>query len=365
MNEFDLMKLLQLPTGQPETPLMLQGVQQGQMPVTRSRVSASMPVNPQAVGSPILAITNPKVPITDSVFKQLIERQTKGLEDQRAGIGSLEEQFKQFQGQQANPYAAVVHGLSDMFNKTNNLPAFMQQQQVQQNNAMDMAAKIQAAKMGVTDKEIELLRAQYQNEQDSAMMRLQRELGFAKLDGKGQTTPKDILRTKESQRIQAQIGLKDSLEAYEKLLDEKGIELYGKGVDALEAAYADLKIKYKEAANLGALTGPDVALLVEAVKPATGVGGAFRGATSSVGLSDGVPGIKAGVQQLRQNLANDYNVQQDTLETAFGSEAPILKQYRQKFETNRSGAQASPATAPPAAPNQDPGFLAWKKSKGL
>jgi hypothetical protein len=58
-----------------------------------------------------------------------------------------------------------------------------------------------------------------------------------------------ILKTKESQTIQAQINLKNALDGYEKLVNTHGITLTGANKDQINSAYADLKIKYKEAGS--------------------------------------------------------------------------------------------------------------------
>ena len=74
--------------------------------------------------------------------------------------------------------------------------------------------------------------------------------------------------------------LKRSAEWYEDLLDEHGYEFRGSGKALLDNAYADLQVKWKEAANLGALTGPDLQLIIDSVKPATGWGGLVQKITN-------------------------------------------------------------------------------------
>jgi len=57
---------------------------------------------------------------------------------------------------------------------------------------------------------------------------------------------------------------------YDKLIKQEGFALSGAGKTKLDQAYATVKILWKEAANLGALTGPDVELITEAIPKATG-----------------------------------------------------------------------------------------------
>ena len=90
-----------------------------------------------------------------------------------------------------------------------------------------------------------------------------------------ETEIKKIDSSPQGKKVKALGDLKQKLEGYRSLVEERGTETpLGGQKSKLDAAYADLKIAYKEAANLGALTGPDVTLLEEAIKPAS-FGGFF------------------------------------------------------------------------------------------
>lgn len=87
-----------------------------------------------------------------------------------------------------------------------------------------------------------------------------------------ETEIKKIDQSPQGKKVKALGMLKQKVEGYKALVKKYGTEVRGKQATELESSYADLKIAYKEAANLGALTGPDVALLQEAIKPATSSG---------------------------------------------------------------------------------------------
>ena len=63
--------------------------------------------------------------------------------------------------------------------------------------------------------------------------------------------------------------LKQKLNGYRELVKLYGTSSFGAQKAKLNAAFADLKIAYKTAAELGALQGPDILLLEEALKPAS------------------------------------------------------------------------------------------------
>lgn len=65
----------------------------------------------------------------------------------------------------------------------------------------------------------------------------------------------------------------DAIETYRKQLKASGVEVKpGAAKSRLTGAYANLKLKAKEAANLGALTGPDVVILEEMFNDPTALG---------------------------------------------------------------------------------------------
>lgn len=82
---------------------------------------------------------------------------------------------------------------------------------------------------------------------------------------------KAVEASREAKAIEAGNDLKAKLKNYRDLVSVYGFEAVGKASAEIDSAYSQLKIAYKEAANLGALTGPDVTIIEEAIKPATDV----------------------------------------------------------------------------------------------
>lgn len=113
-------------------------------------------------------------------------------------------------------------------------------------------------------------------------------------------TLKQIDGSPQGKKLRALDDLRTSASRYETLVDDYGFEFSGAGKTALDSAYADLQIKWKEAANLGALTGPDLDLIIDSVKPVTG----FRG-LSAIALGGGVEGIQGGITKMITNIDED------------------------------------------------------------
>lgn len=83
---------------------------------------------------------------------------------------------------------------------------------------------------------------------------------------------KDISGSTEAKKLLSLQDLNAKLSAYKDVASQPGgFDAVGSRASLLDSLYADLKIAYKEAANLGALTGPDVGIIQEAIKPISGV----------------------------------------------------------------------------------------------
>lgn len=87
-----------------------------------------------------------------------------------------------------------------------------------------------------------------------------------------QTQIKSIESSAEYKKINALSDLQNKINTYRDAVNKTDkFAVYGANKATLDSMYADLKIAYKEAANLGALTGPDVLILQEAIKPMSGI----------------------------------------------------------------------------------------------
>lgn len=105
------------------------------------------------------------------------------------------------------------------------------------------------------------------------------------------TQVKQVDNSPQGKKLTSLSNLYQLSNTYKKLVDTYGFKAAGKEKSLIDSAYADLKIAYKEAANLGALTGPDVTILEEAIKPSAG--GAIK--YLNYKLNGGKEGISAAI----------------------------------------------------------------------
>lgn len=82
----------------------------------------------------------------------------------------------------------------------------------------------------------------------------------------------EIAKSDEAKSLNYLKDFQAKLNAYrQEAAKSEGFDIVGKRKSVLDQLYADLKIAYKNAAGLGALAGPDLAILQDAIKPISGI----------------------------------------------------------------------------------------------
>jgi hypothetical protein len=124
--------------------------------------------------------------------------------------------------------------------------------------------------------------------------------------------PADPNRQTETQRNEfkkqslALDNLETALSDYESALDKYGsTETYGEGKGVLENAYANVLIQAKEAAALGALTGPDMDIMNQTVVAPNSMGQLMVGGAS--GVKTQIGSFRGQLKQKRGNLNKLYS----------------------------------------------------------
>ena len=126
------------------------------------------------------------------------------------------------------------------------------------------------------------------------------------------------------------INMLGALDEYEKVVRENGgINATGPAAAKIESAYNNLALKYKNAAELGALAGPDLALIESNIQRAGGLSSWLK--SSSIGGSEGV---YATIAQAREGAHRDYALSMEQLRNNFAgidAATPVLDGYDKQF----------------------------------
>lgn len=183
------------------------------------------------------------------------------------------------------------------------------------------------------ERQMEIIRLQDQ---------LQRQRDAISRASSGSSGLSDVQQTKvsnsrQAKNIEANLKLKEMLSAYKELVKKHGFEGLGQGRAALSSAYSALQIAYKNAAELGAITGPDMAIIEGAIVPASGVT-----KYPSYVAAGGAPGVIKSIDQITSNLDNTVKADRATLQAQWGTYAddPYIKNL---LGTDKPGASIKDA----------------------
>lgn len=159
------------------------------------------------------------------------------------------------------------------------------------------------------------------------LAKLQMDILKGKMDARGATTFSDsqlkqIDSSPETKKLQALKDLKNKLNAYRIIAAQpEKFDVIGSRRAIADSLYADLKIAYKEAANLGALTGPDVSIIQQAIKPTSG------GILDRIGYatSGGQKGTLGSIDTALKTLNTQQQTYGKTLTTKWGADDPYIR----------------------------------------
>lgn len=170
-----------------------------------------------AANLPVSGITiqqQKKSPIPDDLYKKLTERQLQSFKDQAAGV-------KEFEGsiqdpKNIDPVLAVASGLSDFFSGTNYLQGLSGQKAAQEKQAREDKFKLQQMKQNLTDKEIDMLKNQFQYQQESDQLKAQMGLAREKIAAEREKSGKTLSASEAEQLA----DIKDQLNSTSQLFSD-------------------------------------------------------------------------------------------------------------------------------------------------
>jgi len=300
---------------------------------------------PQASTREKTSFRNQEVaPLSQSEYENLVARlNDKGIESlklQSEGVKDLEQLRNGLLNQgdiqtDITPIMALVDSWSTRGAARNNASTYKAPGTGEGRQAQIGALQgaIQKAKEGVSSQEIELLKSQLgiASQRELAIERgedrkLQRDaIAAAREQAQGlaqgkeeQNQRESLIKTKQAEQAEGIIGFSGALNNYESLVDTHGLNPTGEAAAQLQSAYSELETGYKEAKRLGALSGPDMAILQRAIDNAGGFQAWFRASAKG-----GKQGILQAVEQIRKAGARDFDRNVSTLEKAYPNDGTV------------------------------------------
>ena len=310
-------------------------------------IAASQPAPQPEYAAPVEQLAPTGNPKADAIMAQLARQQTEASKYQKEGIVSLQDRLKKLDETPETRFGGLKQAIvnaADMWGGGGGSFGKMYEAQnpnmtpaQKQNAKAALEETIRKARGDLSDGEIAMLKAQ-----------LNYEVGKEKVSKSGGDAGKNIIKSKESDAIQANINFNDALTKYESLVQKHGMQPAGKAASEIQSAYSDLLTQYNKGAGLGALAGKDIELLMDAVKPAGGIMASIHGT-----YSGGAPAVLGSVQRIRQAARDRAQTSLDSLKYAYGDHQ-LLDMYANKID--KFGAGAPEAAAPS-------GKKPWEKNR--
>lgn len=141
----------------------------------------------QQLAQPILAAFQPrqKFPTSAEEFNTLIQRQTEGLAGQREGLKQIESQIQELnQPGNTSMLPGILMAASDVLSGSKFMQNYQspeQKEKARKAQALGLSMQMQKAKGDLTDKEIDLFKAQYQDSLGREKMAMEEKLAKLKL----------------------------------------------------------------------------------------------------------------------------------------------------------------------------------------
>lgn len=217
--DVDLLQQLMMGVGQmPQdqglpAPMMTPQMQaMQQLPIQSMSVTKKtrMPAATQDPAAPIMNMISPQKSSYSEVLNDLMRANATSIDSQKAGIAQLEEQYKKMGSPQLDPVTAAIFGASDLINNTQYVAQAQGKQENEKAKQMMFGQQLQKSRSDLSDKEIDLLRAQAQFAKGEEQDKLEREkmdimekLGWARIAADKQKPEPDL---KDAQVLSATYG---------------------------------------------------------------------------------------------------------------------------------------------------------------
>lgn len=296
--------------------------------------SIGMPLQPQ-----LQSIT--QLPQTDQKIKELIRK--KFLESQQLQQQEIEQAKQRLAIEQAKQAEAGVLGNLDLrpfaeaARQYGATTAVVPKEAPESNAALleKLRQEVVKNQQGMTDDQINFLRT---------MMEDRKNAQAALSQGNQDLRIRSLVNSSEQAKKIRNIGtLSTKLKNLEGLVNSVGAEITGADKAKLESAFKDAEVAWKEAANLGALQGPDIEMIRGALgqSPTTGKG------LFGYALSGGKEGLLNKIRGARERAITEGQGHLENVMSVYPYPVadPIFKDLSKKLELKPAESEAKVKTS--------------------
>lgn len=317
------------------------------------------------------------LPVQQSDYDVLVGRlndaQIESLRNQKEGISQLEEYVNRVKNREGQMDLSPFMSLYDSWFGGNMAAGYKRPMTAEERDAQlfQLESAVQRARGGLSDTEVELIKAQLGIE-DTKLARAERadaraaqteieerriaearkerwqraqehadnmaiERGI-KLNKQEQEDRYKMLKTDEKSVIEGSIKLANAAREYDALVAKYGMEPFGEGAAELDRAYTALTTAFKDAEKLGALAAADMQLVRGNVSNAGGLSNYL----ANLAKGRDAQAIRTQIRDVLSATDTTFARNMDVLDKAFPGKS--TEDLRQEFRTQYQGVRKPAST---------------------
>lgn len=288
-----------------------------------------------------------QTPEGQATIAQYEQQQQNAIQNQQQGVQAAQNELSNYLNQEKKIDLSPIAGVIDTWTGSNLARSYQRPDKIDPRLISALQGEVLKAQGNLTEAQTQALRNRMiagQNEANTLAQLLQSKYRIDNRPEKPENTAKiardqkndelnvikDITKSDEAKTIQGNTTFVKALNTYRDLVDKYGLQpVDSKEKNLLKSAYSNVKIQYKEAARLGALSGPDIGLVMEGIPDASDPRYA---ASSAAGLAGGAKAIIDTLDQVKNASQSEFDRSMSSLRSGFGQFGG--KDYLNKLEDN-------------------------------
>lgn len=302
---------------------------------TQTDINQAMAPDPRKLGSPddLHMQMYLDSPAGKALLAQMDQYSKEAIAGQRQGVSDAENQLASYKQIPMQLDLSPLAQLTDSWTGSNLQKGYAKPEGIQDRVGTINALQggLQKARSGLSTEQLQYMKDRFNIGQKSDETKAQMLIAEAKLreaeaaknelaNKKGTdrelAVTEKIQKSDEGKQAQGLTAFVKAVDDYKKLIDQFGLQpVSGPEQNLLKTAYSAVKIKYKEAANLGALSGPDIGLVVEGIPDATDKVTALRYAFNP---AEGKKAIMDSLASVKAHSDKEFDRTMSTLQGGYG-----------------------------------------------
>lgn len=261
---------------------------------------------------------------------QVIQNLLSGLDNRQGLVDKLRNKLQQMPEQDDQPVnLRPLMSWADTLTGAQTASGYELPKSKSEELKMKLQQQIDKENQGIADDQLKYLQLMDQDAQNAdkkayrdAMLRL--AANRSNRGGMNDNMKLQFYKSDDASILKKNKEFVDQVKNYENLVENLGYQPFGKDRALLDNAFYNLGVSYKEAKELGAITGPDWEIIKGSIAPMTGLSGLVTKATGG-----GTQGVQSSLKQLKDLANQQSETRARSAEYIFGKD--LVRGYQQNI----------------------------------